>query len=134
MPRLSDWEARLGAYLEAVRERPHVYGEHDCALHGASVVEALTGVDHGAPFRGRYSTELGAARALRTIGAGSLEATFDQHLAPVPVAFAGRGDLVMTASAIGVCIGGDALFVGQDGDQPGLVRLPRRLWAKAWKV
>ena len=132
--RLPDWEARLGAYLAEARDTPFAYGVHDCALHGGSVVLAITGEDHAAPFRERYSTALGAARALRTIGAGSLEATFDSHLEEKPVAFAARGDLVMADGAIGVCIGGDALFVGQEDGAEGLVRLPRSTWTKAWKV
>ena len=136
--RLPDWEERLGAYLLEVRERPHAFGSHDCALHGASAVEAIIGEDHGAPFRGRYSTAFGATRALKRFGAGTIEATFDAHLSPVPPAFAGRGDIVMaeTASgpAIGVCIGGEAMFVGREGEFDGLVRLPRAVWTRAWKV
>jgi hypothetical protein len=141
MTRLPDWEARLSAYLAEARSLPHAYGSHDCALHGANVVRAITGIDHGAPFRGRYSTARGALKVLRSIGAGTLEATFDAHLPVIPVAFAGRGDLVMAEESIGVCIGGDALFVGAEGEQEGLVRLPRRnrvtgapLWQKAWRV
>lgn len=141
MTRLPDWEARLSAYLAEVRGLPHAYGSHDCALHGANVVNALIGIDHGAPFRGRYTTELGAAKALRKYGAGTLEATFDAHLPVIPIAFAGRGDLVMAEGSIGVCIGGDAMFVGAAGEQEGLVRIPRRdrvtgatLWQKAWRV
>ena len=132
--RLPEWEQRLGDYLAEVRDTPFAYGVHDCALHGGNVVLAITGVDHAEPFRARYATALGAARALRTIGAGSLEATFDSHLQEKPVAFAARGDLVMAGDAIGVCIGGDALFVGQEGQFDGLVRLPRSAWTKAWKV
>ena len=61
-----------------------------------------------------YSTALGPAGARSgTIGAGLLEATFDSHLEEQPVAFEARGDLVMDDGAIGVCIGSDALFVGQ---------------------
>ena len=136
--RLPDWEERLGAYLMEVRERAHAFGSHDCALHGARAVEAITGADHGAPFRGRYTTALGAKRALKRFGAGSIEATFDAHLASIPPSFAGRGDLVMadtpTGPAIGVCIGGDGMFVGREGEHDGLVRLPRSTWTRAWRV
>ena len=132
--RLPDWEDRLAAYLAGVRERPHAFGAHDCALHGAAAVEAVTGVDHGAPFRGRYTTERGAALALRRHGAGTIEATFDRHLASVPVALARRGDLVMSDGSIGVCIGGEAMLVGRDRETDGLVRVARRDWSKAWAV
>jgi hypothetical protein len=128
--RLPDWEPRLAAYLASVRDTPHAYGKHDCALHGANAVLAQTGVDHGAPFRGRYKTELGAARALRRFGAGTLVAEFDAHFATISPALAQRGDLVMAQGAIGVCIGGEAIFAGDNGHQ----RIARAEWARAWRV
>jgi hypothetical protein len=130
MTRLHDWEPRLSNYLASVRDTPHTYGTHDCALHGANAVLAQTGVDHGKPFRGRYKTEIGAARALRRFGAGSLEAEFDAHLSGIPVALAQRGDLVLAQGAIGVCIGGEAIFAGEQGHQ----RIARAEWARAWRV
>lgn len=130
MMRLPDWESRLAAYLDAICDMPHVYGQHDCALHGANAVLAQTGVDHGAPFRGRYTTEIGAARALRKHGAGTIEATFDAHLSAVAPALAQRGDLVMAQGAIGVCIGGEAIFAGEAGH----ARIGRAEWTRAWRV
>jgi hypothetical protein len=130
--RLPDWEQRLSDYLAAARDRAHAYGSHDCALHGASAVQAMTGEDPLAAYRGHYSTELGAARALRRLGVkqATLEATFDALFSPIPKALAGRGDLVMADGSIGVCIGGEALFVSDDG----LVRVVRAAWSKAWRV
>lgn len=128
--RLPDWETRLSAYLADVASRPHAYGRHDCALHGANAVLAQTGRDYGAPFRGRYRTELGAARALRRFGAGDLVATFDRHLAVIPPALARRGDLVLAQGSVGVCIGGEAMFAGNDG----LERVARAEWTRAWRV
>lgn len=130
MTRLPDWEERLAEYLAGVLHAPHVYGDHDCALHGAKAVFAQTGVDHAAPFRGRYTTARGAALALRKFGAGSLEATLDAHLPTVPPALAQRGDLVMADGSVGVCVGGDAVFAGETG----LTRMARSRWTRAWKV
>lgn len=130
MTRLPDWEERLATYLASVRETPHAYGRHDCALHGANAVLAQTGVDHGAPFRGRYKTEIGAARALRRFGAGTVEATYDAHFPSIPPALAQRGDIVLAQGAIGVCIGGEAIFAGDTGHQ----RIARAEWARAWRV
>ncbi len=130
MNRLPDWETRLAGYLESVLHAPHAYGQHDCALHGANAVLAQTGVDHGAPFRGRYSTATGSVRALRKYGAGTLEATFDRHLDEVPPALARRGDLVLAQGSVGVCIGGEAMFASEQG----LIRIARADWARAWRV
>jgi hypothetical protein len=128
--RLPDWEVRLAAYLVAVASEPHAYGSHDCALHGANAVLAQTGRDHGAPFRGRYRTQLGAARALRKYGSGDLVTTFDRHLEVIPPSLARRGDLVLAQGSVGVCIGGDAMFAGADG----LERIARLEWSRAWRV
>lgn len=132
--RLSDWEPRLAAYLASVVDCPFVWGEHDCALHSANAVIAITGVDIAERFRGKYSTAAGSVRALKRYGAGTLEATFDATLPVIGKAFAQRGDLVLHDGMVGVCVGADAVFVGEDGGTPGLVRFPRRVWAKAWAV
>ncbi|WP_413061938.1 DUF6950 family protein [Sphingomonas carotinifaciens] len=130
MNRLPDWEPRLADYLASVLHAPHAYGSHDCALHGANAVLAVTGVDRGAAFRGRYTTEIGAARALKKHGAGTLEATFDAQLPMIPPALAQRGDLVLAQGAIGVCVGGEAMFAGA----AGLERIGRAQWTRAWRV
>lgn len=136
-PRLPDWEERLDALIRARRREPFRWGAHDCALWGADVAAALTGADFGAPFRGRYSDAEGAARALREHGAGTMVATFDRHLRRVRPALARRGDLVKARrspeaprGAIGVVIGADALFVGDEG----LVRLGRAHWTIGWRI
>ena len=130
MTRLPDWEQRLADYLAGVLNTPHRFGSHDCALHGANAVLAQTGHDYAAAYRGRYTTELGAARALRKHGAGSLQATFDVQLPVINPALAQRGDLVMAQEAIGVCVGGHAMFAGAQG----LERIARTEWSRAWKV
>jgi hypothetical protein len=129
MPRLVDWEPRLAGYLATALADIPALGEVPCARFAAGAVEAQTGVDHYAPFRGKYHTANGAARALRKIGAGDLESTFDRYLTAHPApAFAQRGDIVFNGVAVGVCVGSDALFIA-DGE---VTRLPRSEWVKAW--
>lgn len=134
MTRKSTWEADLNAYLAAVRKMPFRWGAHDCALYIAGAVEVMTGVDPAAAYRGQYSTELGAAKALKKLGAGTLEATLDATFPPIATGFIGRGDLAWNGESVGVCIGADALFVGEEGSSVGLVRIPRREWVKGWRV
>lgn len=59
---------RLAAWLADGAQRPFEIGRHDCALFAAGAVAAQTGVDYAAPFRGRYTTELGGLRILRRAG------------------------------------------------------------------
>jgi hypothetical protein len=134
MRRLPDWEVRLHAYIEACAGAVFAWGELDCALFSAGAVLAMTGTDPAASFRGRYSTAVGSARALRRYGAGTLEATIDAGFVEKPLAFAGRGDLVMIDGAVGVCLGADALFIGEADGLPGLVRFARATWTKTWSV
>ena len=132
--RLADWDARLSAFLEARRARIFAWGSNDCALFVADGVLAMTGQDLAADFRGRYSTSRGSVRALRKWGAGTLEATVAASFADRPIGFARRGDIVMHDGALGICIGADAVFVGREGEQEGIVRFPRAVWQRAWAV
>jgi hypothetical protein len=135
--RLPNWEERLNALVSERLRAPFRWGVHDCALWGADVVEALTGLDFGAPFRGIYSDAEGAAAALRAHGGGTVVRTFDRHLPRTLPAFARRGDLVRLPrgaaaphGALGVVIGEVALFVAD----AGLIRVPASAWSMAWSV
>jgi hypothetical protein len=130
MKRKPDWETPLADYLLAARERAYSYGTHDCLLHCASAVEAMTGEDLGAPHRGRYRTEADAARHLRRHGARTPEAFLDARFPEVPVAFARRGDIVLAGGVPGICVGHDAVFAGENG----LIHNSRETWTKAWRV
>lgn len=55
-PKLPDWRARLDSWVAESFRMPFAWGQHDCALNAARAVEAQTGVDFAADWRGRYST------------------------------------------------------------------------------
>ena len=107
-----------------------------------SAVDAQTGVDPAKEYRGRYTDARGAAEALRELGRGTLIKTVDDVFERRPVGKARRGDLVMRKGAIGVCVGGAGLFVGEErlADaagipmREGLVTIPRASLTKAWTV
>ena len=140
--RLPDWETRLSRFIADHRDHPHEWGEWDCILMASSAIEAMTGTDPAAEYRGRYNDERGAAQALRDIGEGTLVKTIDAQLERAPVSMARRGDLVEVKGSIGVCIGGVAVFVGEErfaenagiAPRQGLVTIPRTEWVRAWKV
>ena len=56
MSRLPNWYSRLMSYIDEIRRTPHSLGRHDCALFAAGAVEAMTGEDPAAPWRGQYET------------------------------------------------------------------------------
>lgn len=142
MRRLPDWEQRLADYVASVRERPFEWGAHDCILHGASAIEAMTGVDIAADYRGRYHDRASAAAILKARGRGTLLRTIDDVLERRPPSRALRGDLVWFEGSVGVCLGAMAAFVGEERIagcaglpfRRGLVMIPRHLWTKAWAV
>lgn len=136
MYRKPDWDARLAAYLEPLRARAFAWGQHDCCTFAAGAVQAMTDVDPMPEFRGRYSTAIGSARALRRFGAGDLASTLDRKFEPVDHPLAQRGDIVMTSGLLGICLGGLAVVVGQEGEREGLLRIERHHWQepRAWRV
>jgi len=142
MTRFPDWEQRLTDYIASVRMRPFEWGQHDCILFACAAAEAQTGRDAAAEYRGKYTDKAGAAKALRDIGEGTLLNTVDSQFAPKPVGRAQRGDLVMVDGAVGVCMGANALFVGEERlaeatgaiMREGIMAVPRALWERAWAV
>lgn len=54
----------LSRYVDEVHRTPFAYGRNDCLLMVAGAVERITGIDHAAPYRGRYRTLIGAKRML----------------------------------------------------------------------
>ena len=141
MKRLPDWEQRLHDVIVKHAALPHVYGEHDCLLWPAAVIEAITGEDLGAEHRGKYDSLAKAYRHLGELGFDSpidlLDSMFDRK----PVGFAGRGDIALVAipgtnmHLPAVVIGGHALaIVADSADYEGLARFPRSLWTRAWTI
>lgn len=130
MNRVSDWEAALSEYINVMRHAPFEYGVNDCCMFAAGAVEAMTGVDAMAEFRGKYDSSLSAAKALRDIGQGSLEATIDAKFSEVAISQAKRGDIALFDDSLGIVAGSFAWFVSDDG----LERVQRADWQKTWSV
>lgn len=121
--RLPNWRGRLTAFTDAIRRSPFDWtGQHDCALGlAARAVEAMTGDDVGAPFRGRYKSEAGALRVLRSQGVADVADVVAGLLQEVPVSMAAEGDIVSFSdggpfgSALGVVIGERVLVLRPEG-------------------
>ncbi len=110
------WQARLAAYLNDCSRRPLVYGQHDCALFAAGAVQAMTGLDLAADWRGRYATLRGGLRVLRAQGYADQVALAAAHL---PEAATPRpGDLAVIDTphgpALGVVQGAMVYVLGED--------------------
>ena len=93
-----DWSPKLNAYINQASHRYNetgfVWGEFDCCTFAFDWVKIATGVDPMAAFRGKYSTQRGAAMALRRYGSGTLLKTVkDKFGGACNTAHAMRGDL-----------------------------------------
>lgn len=134
LERISVWEQALSDYIDVVRDRPHVYGSHDCCTLISGAVIVMCGVDPMEEFRGQYDSMLTAQKALKSIGKGDLASTLDDKFPVMPVSRAREGDIVLTPladmPAAGIVAGKDAWFIGDEG----LVKIPRPLWTRAWKI
>ena len=132
--RLPGWESRLAQCIDDARGRAFAWGVHDCATWVADVRRALTGEDAAADWRGKYSTEAGAIRAVRRRGYPGLAAWVSDLLGgPLDSPLmAQRGDIVLdgTTGALGIATSGAAAFVSPDG----LVFLQMDRCAMAWRV
>jgi hypothetical protein len=132
---LPDWPERLAACVAANMARPYEPAQHDCLLWPATAVEAVTGVDLGLKHRGKYDSTAKAYRYLQRLGFDSPAALLDSLFEQKAAGFAQRGDLVLTEDGIpGLCMGAFALAPGETDGAVGLVRKPRAMFVKAWKV
>lgn len=121
MKRFDDWASRLNAYVIAAQDRvtPGMavdWGKDDCCTFIAGGVEAMTGVDPMAEFRGRYKTRLGAMKALKRIGGGSLETALTKVFGkPISPGFGDKGDVALLGDACGLVLGRKSIFLTDGG-------------------
>lgn len=118
--RPENWTEILAASVAKAAAQPFVWGQLDCCLFAADVVLQITGHDHAAEFRGRYSTAAGAKKALHRYGQGDIKATMTAKLGePLPVLMARRGDFILAATelgdSLGICMGAAAAFKSPTG-------------------
>lgn len=119
-PRLPDWRVRLGEYMARVAYLPFRPGQHDCALFAAGAVEAMTGTDLAAAWRGRYRRLEDGQAALRDAGFASHVDLAARLFPEVLPSFAQAGDLAVFeadggAEALGVVQGGAAYVLRPEG-------------------
>lgn len=102
--RVNDWPTALYELIEEYRFKEFQWGEHDCCLFAADCCIAVCGTDPAASYRGKYTTEIGAKRALKQQH-GSIEGAFDACFARVDANLAQRGDVVLFDGDLGPTAG-----------------------------
>lgn len=130
--RRDDWRERLATLLDERRRYGFAFGRFDCCLWAADAVEAMTGVDFIADYRG-YATPEGAMRRLKRAGVASVFAFVDARF---PRAMRARqGDLVgVPAAPLDALMIADGPASAWGQDETGLVRLAIPPGAIIWSV
>ena len=133
MPRREDWPHALNEWVDAHRATPFAWHDWDCCSAAAHWVRVCTGSDCFAAFTGKYDDATGAARLIRVAG-GMENIVWPFCGAPIPPAFAQRGDLVLVdiegRESLAVCVGGVAAGPGEGG----MVFVQPEGWLCAWRV
>lgn len=137
------WDTR--AYHNFLIERaktPFAWGKNDCALFAADGIQAITGVDIAADFRGKYSDEAGALAAIKSVCNGTTVADAAVYCAQknglkewAKPLLARRGDLVVFTAPTGSLVAGLVHLSGAHivavGEQ-GLYRFSISKVLRAW--
>jgi hypothetical protein len=134
----------LPEFIASRLHAPFAWGSNDCALFAADAVEAITGVDIAEDFRGKYTTKLGAIKAIKEITGGSTvedaavycaeKHGLKEHEYPL---LAKRGDLVIVRNNLGEKVAG---IVGLNGrhvyvpGDDGLVQFSILDVIRSWSV
>jgi hypothetical protein len=91
--RVRDWRRRLSDLIEERRRIPYSE-ENNCGMFLADCINAMTGVDLAAPYRGKFKTLAVGMALLRRDGYDDLCALLAAHLEEIPPAFARAGDVM----------------------------------------
>ncbi|KPP88746.1 MAG: hypothetical protein HLUCCO07_11985 [Rhodobacteraceae bacterium HLUCCO07] len=105
MKRLADWRPRLRRFLDWSAVRPIEPGWHDCCLFGAGALEAQTGRDLAAPWRGQYSSFAEGYRLLRRAGYTGPVEFISHHLREEHLSAARCGDIAVVPTDDGDAVG-----------------------------
>lgn len=119
------------------------WGVFDCCLFASSAIQSFTGVDIASEFRGKYTTKLGASKAIKSITGGTTAEDAVAYVANKhglveyqhPLC-AKRGDLVVFNNSADV-IAGIVHLTGRhviSVSEEGLVKLPITSIKRAWSV
>lgn len=132
--RLPDWHPRLTAYLGKITPVAFRMGSQDCALFAAGAVEAMTGHDPAAGFRGTYTDLKTGLKRLKAAGFDSHVQIADRLFERVHPAFAQVGDLALIEVSEGYALGVVAGEMLACLNPQGLAWMPRSAAVAAWTV
>ena len=147
MARLDNWQNELSSFIEEKRHVAFDFATWNCMFFVLGGIEAVTGIDYAAAYKGKFKTEKGAARLLRRIdNVANSKEFLEKHFGEAkPIAFARHGDIVLVnpdeaglqlptdielfGVVPGLCYGSVSYFLGEFGlVQVDTLRLGQTIW------
>ena len=116
-----------------VRETPFVWGEHDCCLMAAKMLDATRGTDYVSRVRARFNYHT-AAEGVRLMKDGLQPLLVEILGEPRPAAWCGMGDVVLVRvpeSAFDLLAIHDGTYL-LGADTEGLRKVPREFAVCGW--
>lgn len=147
--RKRNWAYILKKAIDKKGKQDFEWGTNDCALFASDILHSLTGTDPASWFRGKYSSEKGAYKALKRSpfsdnekGFNPLFSTVVKNLASknnmeaVELNYIQRGDLCLVKNhddlySMGIFGGDGAIVVSRDG---GYVKKTRDKIDYCWRT
>ena len=135
--RSEEWPSILLTAIHAAENQKFKWGKNDCFIFCGEVARQMTGRDLFADyeFRGKYKTPRGALKLMRKYGFFDLKHIWDSFAQPIPVQYAGRGDIVMIdvdqlLPATGLVVDSRAAFLTKEG----FTYHPLTIAHSAWRI
>ena len=134
MRKHNKWITSLNTFITESHTKSFTWGEHDCCLFAADAVKCMTDRDPAKAFRGKYSTELGAMRALKRYGQGDILSTLNHIFGKsIPKLQAQRGDIAYLETeqgpTAGIVYGGNIIAPSTTGLAVLSITLGLHFWS-----
>lgn len=126
--RRHDWSSQLYFQIDSHKDRSFIWGDNDCCLFVARVVDAMSDTNHEMTLRDKYQDEQTALEYISLSGgiADAVDTFIGSHKSEGrPM----RGDVVLfngeNGETLGICVGRYIAAMGKDGvvfaDRPSMI-------------
>jgi len=106
--RYADWDKRLAAYIEEVRQMPFEWGKHDCFTFAVKCEEAISGVTRFPElYKAEYHSQFGANKAFMKNGYRGMIDCINRRCVQINPNMLQRGDWAAIDTPDGLAIGVD---------------------------
>ena len=142
--RVSNWESKLATYLDECRNKIFIYGEDakdgktfDCCSFSIGAEKVMYGKTQFPEYVDAYKSLKEGKALLKKLGYRNWITAVDKKLIKINPKLAQRGDLVSykckNSFILGICVGKDGVFVGEDYRKSSLVFISMELMKYAWR-